>query len=74
MIRCSFYGEGSSRRCSAPITANGLSFKVIGIVEPYTDNFSLAGMGQNGTEVQFPIVVGSNYDDFGWLRVLTGEK
>lgn len=62
-IAGSFYGEGSEQEMLGTyITANGLSFKVIGIVEPYTDNFSLAGMGQNGIMVPLSIAVGSNYD------------
>lgn len=56
-----FY-EDISQMVGTYIVANGVAFKVLGVVRPYTDSFSIANMGNNSIMIPFDFTVAGNYD------------
>ncbi|MDO5017049.1 MAG: ABC transporter permease [Porphyromonas sp.] len=44
------------------ITVNGVAFRTIGIVKPFSDNFSVGNMGNEGIMIPISVAVGNNYD------------
>lgn len=60
-IAARFYDD-ISEMVGTYIDIGGVAFRVIGVVKPYTDSFSIGNIGNNGIMIPMSLAVGNNYD------------
>lgn len=67
------YCDDISKMVGTYVAMNGVAFKVIGVVEPLSDTFSIADMGRESVMIPIHFAVGSNLDKGVFVLAKAGK-